>query len=140
MRLISTGLALFSFALLAGCASTPDSRIDRQRGAFSRYPSEVQQKIRVGQIDIGFTGEMVLMALGDPSHKFTRQTETGATEVWVYHETGPRFSFGLGLGSSGRHSSVGGGLAMSTGGYDPDEKLRVELRDGRVSEIDVRQR
>lgn len=140
MRPLSVTFALISLAVLAACSSTPASRIADHREAFRAYAPEVQQKIRAGRIDVGFTSEMVRLALGEPSRKFGRQTERGDTEVWVYHDDGPRFSFGFGLGTGGRHSSMGGGLAMSTGGYDPDEKMRVELRDGRVSEIDVRKR
>jgi hypothetical protein len=135
MRPIFAALALVSLTLLTACATT-ESRIADHRGAFDSYPAEVQQKIRAGRVDIGFTTEMVLMALGESSRKFTRQTTTGDTEVWVYHDDGPSFGFGFGLGTGGRHSAMGGGLAMSTGGYDPDEKIRVEFRDGRVSEVD----
>ena len=140
MRPLSAALALVSFALLTACASTPESRIADRRGAFNAYPAEVQQKIRAGQVEIGFTDEMVLLALGEPSRKFTRQTEAGETEVWVYHDNGPQFSFGFGMSSGNRHSSSGVGLAMSTGGYDPDERMRLAFHAGRVTEIDVRQR
>jgi hypothetical protein len=130
---------LVSLALLTAC-STPDSRIAVKRTAFEQFPADVQQKIRAGQIDVGFTDEMVLMALGEPARKFTRKTEAGDTEVWGYHDNKPRFSFGIGVGSGGRHSAVGGGVEMSTGGYDPDEKVRVEFRGGRVTAVDYLKR
>jgi hypothetical protein len=132
-------LGAFALALLAGC-STPDSRIAEHRAAFDRFPEEVQHKIRAGQVDVGFTPEMVLMALGEPDRKYSRQSAGGATEVWGYVESRSHFSFGIGVGSGGRHSSVGGGVAVSTGGYAPDEKMRVEFRDGKVSAIDAVQR
>ena len=140
MRPLSVLVALALLSLLAACSSSPESRIADHRGAFAAYPAAVQAKIRAGQVEVGFTTEMVGLALGDPARKFTRQTAAGDTEIWVYHDDGPRFSLGIGVGSGGRHSSMGGGLAMSAGGYDPDEKIRVEFRDGRVSAIDARQR
>ncbi|MDI1319281.1 MAG: hypothetical protein PSW75_03680 [bacterium] len=117
-RLLPVLLAGAAIALLAGC-STPDSRIARHRAAFDQLPAAVQQKIRAGQVDVGFTPEMVQLALGEPDRVFTRRSENGDTEVWGYQDHGPHFSIGLGVGSGGRHSSVGGGVAMSTGGYDP---------------------
>jgi len=122
-------------ALLTAC-STPDTRIADKRTVFDQYSPEVQQKIRAGQVDVGFTKDMVLMSLGEPARIFTRKTEAGDTDVWGYHDNTPRISFGIGLGSGGRRSSVGGGVEMSTGGYDPEEKIRVEFRQGLVSAID----
>ena len=135
MRLHPRFLALLSLALLAAC-STPDSRIAGDRAAFDQLPAEVQQKIRAGQVDVGFTPEMVRLALGEPDRKFTRKTGAGDLEVWGYHDNTPQFSIGLGIGGGGRHSAVGGGMEMSTGGYDPEEKVRVEFRAGRVSAVD----
>jgi len=136
MRRLQTYLALVSLALLASCA-TPESRIAGSRAAFEKFPADVQHKIRAGQVDVGFSKEMVQMALGEPDRTFTRKTEAGDTEVWGYHDSSPRFSFGLGIGGGGRRSAVGGGLAVSTGGYDPEEKIRIEFRAGLVSAVDV---
>lgn len=97
----------------------------------------MQQKIRAGEVDIGFTPEMVLLALGEPSRQFNHQSATGTAEIWIYHDNGPRFSFGIGVGGAiGRHSSAGVGLSTSGGEYDPEEKMRVEFRDGKVTAIE----
>lgn len=122
--------------VLTACA-TPDSRIADNRSAFDNFPPEIQQKIKTGQVDVGFTPDMVEMSLGEPARKFIRKTELGDTEVWSYHDDRPKFSFGLGVGSIGRGSSVGGGVGVSTGGYDPDEKIRVEFRQGLVTAVDI---
>lgn len=137
MRPIVAALCLASVALLAACSSTPDSRIAQSQSAFGGYPAAVQEKIRAGEVALGFTREMVRLALGDPTRQFNRQTEGGTAEVWVYHKSGPRFSFGVGIGGAvGRHSSAGVGLSTSSGGYDPEEKMRVEFRDDRVTAIE----
>ena len=135
MNLTPKIFALVSLAVLAGC-STPDSRIADKRSAFDQYPAGVQQKIRAGQVDVGFTKEMVVLALGEPERRFTRKTEAGDTEVWGYHDHKPKFSFGLGIASGGYHSGVGGAVAVSSGGDDPEERTRVEFREGRVTAID----
>lgn len=137
MRPIASALCLASVVLLTACSSTPESRIAKNQSAFSGYPAAVQQKIRAGEVDVGFTPEMVRLALGEPTRQFNRQTQAGSAEVWVYHDNGPRFSFGVGVGGAvGRHSSAGVGLSTSSGGYDPEEKVRVEFRDGKVAAIE----
>jgi len=139
MRLIpSFCLFLCALLLTAGCASTPQDRIASHREVYRSFPSDVQRKISAGMVDVGFTPEMVRMAVGAPNREFTRQTELGSTEVWIYHESHPRVSFGLGFGSYGRHSSSSVGIATSTGGYDRDESMRVSFRDGKVTAVESR--
>ena len=138
-RALNPVLCLFACLLLVAC-STPESRISANRPAFDRLPPEAQQKIQAGRIDVGFTPEMVLLALGEPADRFVRKSTAGETEVWIYHDNSPQFSIGFGGVSGGRHSAVGGGLGVSTGGYDPEEKVRVEFSHGRVSSIEYRQR
>ncbi|HWA27175.1 MAG TPA: hypothetical protein VG734_16080 [Lacunisphaera sp.] len=137
-------LLLAATLFAAGCASsTPQSRISRNHQAFESFPSEVQRKISAGVVDVGFTPQMVRMALGEPAREFSRRTENGTTEVWVYNDKSPRVSvgFGVGFGSYGRHSASSVGVSTSTGsGYDRDERMRVEFRDGYVSEVEYRKR
>jgi len=137
MRPIVSALCLASVVLLAACSTTPDSRIAKNQATFGGFPAAVQEKIRAGEVDVGFTPEMVRLALGEPTRQFNRQTGEGTAEVWVYHDNGPRFSLGVGVGGAvGRHSSAGVGLGTSTGGYDPEEKMRVEFRAGKVTAIE----
>lgn len=136
MRPLRTVLCLASAALLAACSTTPEQRIAKNTAFFDTLPPPVRQKIRAGEVEIGFTPDMVRLALGEPSRVFSRQTETGAADLWVYHDNGPRFSFGVGVGSVGRHSATSVGVSTSTGGYDPEEKMRVEFRNGRVTAVE----
>ena len=128
-------LVLASLLILCGC-STPDSRIASHRAAFDKFPSEVQQKISAGEVEVGFTEEMGRMALGDPDRQFSRKSANDEVEVWGYHDRRPQFTFGVGLGGGGRHSAFGVGTEITTGGYDPEEKIRVEFRDGHVVAVD----
>lgn len=127
--------SLLLVALLSAC-STPDSRIDSNRAAFEQYPAAVQEKIRAGRVDVGFTPAMVRLALGEPSRTFTRKTETGEAEVWIYTENKPAISFGFGYASGGYRSGSAVGVSTSTGARDPDEKARVEFRDGLVFAVE----
>lgn len=129
--------------LVAGC-STVDSRIAQNRAAFNTWPPAVQDKVVVGQVDIGFTPEQVAVALGQPDRVFTRTTADGTSQVWSYRDRGPRFSFGVGVGAGswgGRGGTFGGvGLGTATG-YHDDEKLGVVFDPGgRVSSIETRTR
>lgn len=131
--------AVFTFALVAGC-STVDSRIAKNRAEFSSWPPAVQDKVVAGKIDLGFTPEQVLMALGEPDRRFTRTTADGTTAVWSYRDHGPKISFGLGLGFGGRRSGGFGGVVLGPG-YQDDEQLGVVFdRTGKVSAIETRQR
>ena len=128
---------LLLIALLSAC-STPQSRIDSNRAAFDQFPAAVQEKIRAGRVDLGFTPEMVRMALGKPARQTTRKTTAGDVEIWIYTDDKPQLSFGFGVASGGYHHAMGVGMETSTGGYDPDEKARVEFRGGQVVSVEYR--
>jgi hypothetical protein len=132
---------VLSTALLLTACSTPAARIANHRSAFATFPASTREEIRQGRIEVGFTKEMVLMALGDPARQFVRRSDQGETDVWIYPRTGPRFSLGLGLGAdaAGR-GGVGGGLAVSAGPSDFEEKMRVEFVVGKVTLIEYARR
>jgi hypothetical protein len=136
MRHLPLALVLILTAFLSACASTPSSRVADHRAEFDGYPPDVRVKILEGNVDLGFTPRMVRLALGEPTRVFNRQSEAGTSEIWSYHSNSPRFSFGVGFGSYGRHSGTSVGVGTSTGGYDPEERMRVEFRDGKVTAVD----
>jgi hypothetical protein len=128
-------LPLLVTALLLAACSTPASRIEDRKSVYDSYPPEVQQKLAAGKVDIGYTKEQTLIALGEPRRRFNRTSTTGSEEVWSYSsKTGPSFGFGLGLG--GGSSNVGGGIGLSTYGSNADERLRVVFVDGKVTAIE----
>jgi len=129
----------FCIALLAAAAlalsacSTIDSRIRKQQALFDSYPPDVQNNIRNGRIEVGYTQEMVAMALGEPDRKVEMQTEDGVAEVWSYRKSVPGFSVGTGSGTY-VGSGVGIGSGVSVG--DPprsEDKAVVEFWGGRVA-------
>ena len=127
--------------LVTGC-STVDSRIAKNRDLFNTWPPGVQDKVVVGQIDIGFTPDQVRVALGEPDRVFTRTTGDGTSQVWSYRDRGPRFSFGVGvgMGSFGHRGGTFGGIGIgSDAGYRDDEKMGIVFdATGRVSSIETR--
>ncbi|ACB77470.1 hypothetical protein [Opitutus terrae] len=130
---------LFLASLLlfgAGCA-TPDSRIQKQQAAFDSWPADVQQKVRAGKVDVGFTPDMVRVALGEPDRVMSRTTDRGQAEGWVYMDKGPKFSFGLGMGTMRGSSAYAGGVTLGDDWRD-EEVLRVIFEGGKVSAIETR--
>lgn len=121
--------------LVAGC-STVDSRISSNQSQFDSWPPAVQQKVRAGQVAVGFTPAQVQVALGDPDRKYTRTDARGTADVWAYREHKPIISFGLGVGSFGRSSAYGGGVGVTTGGDRYDDKTRVIFSAGKVVAVE----
>ena len=72
--------------ILGGCA-TPEARIRRDPERFASFPPEVQESVRKGRIEIGYTRDMVLVALGRPGRMHTRTTAAGTTEIWSYMQS-----------------------------------------------------
>lgn len=124
---------------LAGCASTPDARIAADRELFDQWPQEVQERVAVGEVEIGFTPDQVRMALGDPDRISRRTSAMDEAEVWIYEQKRSPISFSVGVGvgtSTGRHSSVGSGVSVGTGRIRYGEAARVVFIDGEVGSIE----
>lgn len=136
MKTLPLILTMSALMLAASCA-TPESRIGKHQAVFNSWPADVQEKVRAGKVEVGFTPEMVRVALGEPDRLVTRTTEHGAAEGWVYSDKSPRFSFGLGLGSAHGSTAVGGGVRVGDDFRD-DEALRVMFENGKVSAIETR--
>jgi hypothetical protein len=141
MRPSLTSVLLASVVLLtAGCVtSTPQSRISRNRSAYHEFPYEVQRKISAGEVAVGFTEQMVAMALGKPGRRLTHTSPDGETDVWIYYKHEPHGSVSFGV-SSGGYSGVSTGISLSTGSNPDDEYMRVTFSEGTVSAIETRTR
>lgn len=77
-------IPLLLLALLAAGCATPEARIKRNRAAFDALPSEIQENVRKGRVDIGYPKEAVRIALGPPDREYTRRTADGQVDVWSY--------------------------------------------------------
>lgn len=144
MKLLA--LLVFTVVLSAACAS-PSRRIKKNQALFDTFPAAAQEKIRKGEVDVGFTPEMVRIALGKADRVYTRKTEAEASEVWAYTDAAyPRrgLGFSLGIGSFfGSSHGTAGGIAVGTGfplDAHSDERIRVVFKGGRVSSVENRQK
>jgi len=75
--------------LLAGC-STIQSRIKEKAAVYAALDAATQEKIKQGRVEIGYTPDLVYMALGAPDEARERTSSHGQQLVWtytsVYHE------------------------------------------------------
>lgn len=128
-------LGIAAIALLA--CNTTGSRIRRQQALFDSYPPEIQQNIRNGSIEVGYTPEMVVMALGEPDRKIEAKPEDELGEIWTYRKSVPGFSIGMGTGSY-LGSGVGIGTGVTTGKPSRSEdRALVEFWGGRVKRFEA---
>lgn len=74
------GLAL----LLSGC-NTLHRRIQQHEAMFNALDAPTQAKIRAGTVEMGFTMDMVYVALGEPDEKRDHLTAKGRTSDWIYN-------------------------------------------------------
>ena len=139
--IIRSSLAAICLVAIAGCA-TPETRIKEKPEVFNGFPPEVQAKVRTGQVDIGYTKDMVYIALGKPDREYTRTTSDGPYEVWSYTD---RYSTTERQRITGDFRIVDpqGGFRTThdTVWADVDvpheyEKLRIEFKNEAVSAIE----
>lgn len=122
-------------AVLAGCSS-PGSRVAANRAEFNTWPPEVQDNVLAGRIDVGYSTAQVRMALGAPDRIMTRKDNDGTSETWIYGDSSPRFSWGFGIGSGGRNSSVGIGVNTTSRGRSEASRV-VFGPTGKVASIET---
>ena len=139
---IVTAVAMLLLMIATGCA-TPESRIKKHPEMFSAFPPEVQERVRLGEIRVGDTSDMVYIALGHPDRVYTRQTSHAALEVWAFTEHNYRHDYRPVRARVAHHDSDG----RLRHGYQTDwvrvewteeyEALRVEFLDGGATAIEA---
>jgi len=138
--IVAASLLLLGAGLVAGCSSSPASRIKKNQELFDSLPPQAQASIRAGKVGVGFTPDMVRLALGEPDRLYVRTTERGSAEVWAYASKSfaPSLSFGVGVGGGmGRGVGTGAGIGTTVGGGDrADDRTRVIFEGGKVSAIE----
>jgi len=128
-------LAVFAVGSLFSACSTTDSRISEHQASFQSLSPEDQARIRKGDVEVGFTEDMVMMAMGKPDRRYSRTTDKGTVDIWAYQSKAPAISIGFGIGGGSGHTGVGAGVGMSTGDRS-DDRVRIVFQDHRVTTIE----
>jgi hypothetical protein len=139
-----SGLIVFALAawLLAGCSSSPMSRIDANRALYESWPVDMQAAVLEGRVVKDMTPDMVRMALGEPTRIEPKIGSTTGEETWIYEKGGgmnlprPNISLGGGIGGVGvsTGSRRGGGGSRNAGGSAQEQE--IVLQNGVVTRVD----
>lgn len=129
---------------LAGC-STISSRIREKEAVFAALPPATQMEIRQGRVAIGFTPNMVYMAIGRPDEIRERVDPAGRETVWKYNTYYDRYEGTVHTGyrrwvtwDPRLHAYRIHDEPIDANIYRPVREtfIRVTFRDGRVTAID----
>ncbi|HTL68106.1 MAG TPA: hypothetical protein VL200_10630 [Lacunisphaera sp.] len=145
------GFALLAALVVAGCTSSPMSRIDANRALYESWPFDIQEAVLNGKIVAGMNAEQVRMTLGEPSEITNRNGRKGPEEVWVYRTGGGLGSNAvgnvlrnttIGLGGGLGPVGIGTGANLGTlgvgGGSEPvEDDHEVVFQDGVVVRSDA---
>src|SRR4051812_47022724 len=124
--------------LLSGC-STINSRINEKGSVFYSLDADTRAKIEHGDIALGFSPDMVYMALGNPDAKRRSTSADGTSETWTYG------AYYYNTGYVGYHRWGGWGPRgfyrmywepVYAPGYAVEPDIRVTFRDGKVVSVD----
>ena len=128
---------------LVGCA-TPESRIRRHPDMFASFPTNVQANVRSGIVDVGYTPDMVYVALGRPARVIERTAAEGRFEIWVYTDITYSTQFEP-IETTYWYRTHRGDLRLARDWSWVDvrqrheyEILRVEFKDGKVLAIETK--
>jgi hypothetical protein len=141
MRLLSACLVLVLAGLLGGCA-TPESRIKQNPDMFNSFPDDVQQKVREGKVGVGFSKDMVFIALGKPDREYTRTTSGAVNQVWSYTGTYTTMERQRVSGdfrvrdSDGLYRTVRDDVWVDVQAQHEYERLRIEFQNDEVVAIE----
>lgn len=130
---------------LAGC-TTPqqrrDQRISEAWHVFSTFSPDVQEQIRQGHVDVGFTQQMVRLALGSPDRTYSRKTEEGLSTIWSYSgsTSSTRYEYVTVpmwvRGECGDMYRTYEPVGVTVNDSHEYERIRIELKNGKVHAVE----
>ena len=119
-------------------------RIESNQDIFQNATSEQQTLIKKGDIDIGFTEEMVLLSWGSPDYAFDRVTEEERSRVWKYTSQRRKSSWDHATvpvtyrDGKGRYRTTWSTVTVDSSHYQEYTVATIEFIDGKVKAFDVR--
>ncbi len=144
-RLIALAASAALVTLFATGCSTFHSRSQEKSEVFNALDSQTQQRLKKGEIAIGDTADLVYIALGSPDERRSSITSAGEKLTWIYNVYWQEYA---GTVHSGYRRIViyDPGLKRYLVYFEPvrtdvyhqrvDERIRVELINGRVASVE----
>ena len=150
------GLVLILALASSGCdpASGIATRISERSAVFTQLTPDQKAKIEQGVVEIGFTADMVYMAMGRPQKVTEKTVPLGQVAMWTYrnflpntslsllsdnHPSRHGYTSGQTSANAPRSGGAGSGPEPSIDGMPdlPLETLHVFLLNGRVCELKI---
>ena len=126
---------LTSALLFSSCASTVQSRIEKNPKEFDSLTTKHQELVRQGRIDRGMPKSGVFLAWGRPDNVTRGNRDGKEFEAWRYNGYQPiythsiGFAYGGGYGRYGCYPGYGYGTDVY---YRPYTAARVDFHNNRV--------
>jgi hypothetical protein len=142
---VASAILAVALLLVAGCESAREARIRRNPHVYHQLDPQSQYNIQQGMIDLGYTADMVYLALGKPDERRETLTSDGVRQTWIYSTYYERYEGTRHVGYQRRlyydrywrryrvhHEPV---FAET---YSPqvEERIRVDFVNGRVSAVE----
>lgn len=143
-RLFRTLILAGTLGFLFGCQSV-ESRIKEKPVAFANADKAAQDKVKQGIIDLGFTQDLVYIALGAPDQKREAKTASGTTLTWIYNTYYTRYEGSTMAGYYRRvyydpylrtYRLYYHPVFADTYSEDKEERIRIVFTDGKVTSIE----
>jgi hypothetical protein len=145
MKIRPVALSLLGIlGLFSGC-QTVDDRIREKPAVFANVDPATQDKIKQGIIDIGYSEDMVYLALGKPDQKRESVTADNRRVTWIYNTYYQRYDGSQFAGYS-RRVYFDPYLKAYRVYYHPvyadvysnetEERIRIVFKDGKATVIE----
>jgi hypothetical protein len=105
--------ASLAAGLTAACQSQRTARIDEKSALFATLPVEIQSIIKDGLVDVGFTPDLVYMALGKPNRVQSGEAVEGTMTTWTYKNFVMSSTVAMKLGMNNPGARYQGGRLVS---------------------------
>ncbi len=143
-RILTTFMLAASLGFLVGC-QTVDDRIREKPEVFANVDAATQDKIKQGIIDLGYSEDMVYLALGAPDQKREAVNADGRTVTWIYNTYYQRYDGTAFVGYNRRvyfdpylktYRLYYHPVFAETYRDEKEERIRVIFKEGKASVIE----
>lgn len=133
----SIARSIYCSALLLTACATPQSRIERDPAAFAALTTAQQERVKKGEVAVGFDEAAVRLALGEPDRIIERETSEGISQAWVYYAIAAD-SYNAGYCAPGfpyySYRYYCPPIIVTPTQYQ--ERMRLVFKDGKVSSVE----